>query len=58
MVVRRGSTVVVIFLKTVFFSKEGGTSWETFVLLKCDLKEERGDFQVWKDKYPQEIVSD
>jgi len=32
--------------------------WETTVLLKCDSKEEKGDFKVWRKTYPQEVVSD
>jgi len=28
------------------------------VLLKCDLKEEKGEFKVWKDKDSHKVVSD
>ena len=50
--------MAVIILKTVIFSVEKGISWETIVFLKCDSKEEKGDFQVWNDTRPQNVVSD
>jgi len=34
----------------------GDPPWETTVLLKCDSKEEKGDFKVWRNTYPQEVV--
>lgn len=50
--------VVIIILSTVIFSEENGITWESTVLLNCDLKEERGVFRVWTDKQTQEVVSD
>lgn len=47
------------FEKTLVFSDQDDTiTWETAVLLKCDLNEEKGDFKVWTDNRPQNIVSD
>lgn len=46
------------FEKTLIFSKEERITWETAVLLKCDLNEEKGDFKVWTDNRAQNIVSD
>lgn len=45
-------------MKTVIFSVENGITWETIVLLKCDSKEEKGDFLVWTDTRPENVVSD
>lgn len=49
---------MIIILRTVIFSEENGITWESTVLLNCDLKEEKGVFRVWTDKQTQEVVSD